>query len=35
MSERFDELLDFVASRLKKEDTNFRATMPEWERLAR
>ena len=34
MPERFDELLDFVAPRLKKEDTNFRAAIPEAERLA-
>ena len=34
MPERFDELLDFVAPRLKEEDTNFRVTIPEGERLA-
>ena len=32
--ERFDELLDYVAPRLKKEDTNYRAAIPEAERLA-
>ena len=32
--ERFDELLDLVAPRLKKEDTNFRVTIPEGEHLA-
>ena len=31
---RFDELLEFVAPRLKKEDTNFRAAIREAERLA-
>ena len=34
MPERFDELLGFVAPRLKKEDSNFRAAIPEGERLA-
>ena len=32
--ERFDELLDYVAPRLKKEDTHLRAAIPEAERLA-
>ena len=34
MPSRFDELLDVVEPRLKKQDTNFRAAIPAAERLA-